>query len=108
MDKKAALEIIAKFQKSLESKGLRIAKLVLFGSYATGKQHEWSDIDLVVVSEDFVGKDFWQRICILSDAIYETRAVPIEAVALTPAEWEAGDILIVDCAKDGEVVYAAA
>jgi len=34
-------------------------------------QREESDIDLGVISEDFKGKDFWQRIEVLSDAIYE-------------------------------------
>ena len=27
--------------------------IILFGSYVTGKQNEWSDIDLIVVSDEF-------------------------------------------------------
>ncbi len=61
--------------------------MILFGSYATGKYKEGSDIDVVVISDNFEGKNYWERIDILSDAIYEVFE-PIEAVAMTPEEWE--------------------
>lgn len=105
MDKKAVLKIVSVFRKALEAKGLRINKLILFGSYAAGTYREGSDIDIVVISEDFTGKDYWERIDILSDAIYEVFE-PIEAIALTPEEWEKGRSDIVEFSKAGEVVYA--
>jgi predicted nucleotidyltransferase len=104
MDKKAVLKIISDFRKALESAGVKPRKILLYGSYAAGNYRPDSDIDLVVISEDFEGKDYWQRIDLLSDAIYEVFQ-PIEAVAMTPREWEQGDSLIVDYARDGEVVY---
>ncbi|MBM3333289.1 nucleotidyltransferase domain-containing protein [Candidatus Sumerlaeota bacterium] len=106
MDKAAVLEIISRFRKALESKGIRVARLILFGSYATARYDEGSDIDVVVLSDDFADKGYWERIEILSDAIYEVFQ-PIEAVGLTVQEWENGESEIVDYAKDGEVVYAA-
>jgi len=104
MDKRAVLEITSNFRKTLESAGIKASKMILFGSYASGEQKEGSDIDIVVISEDFSGKNYWERIDILSSAIYQIFE-PIEAVAMTPEEWENGDSLIVDYAKDGEVVY---
>lgn len=104
MDKKAVLEIISDFRKAMESVGIRCGKIILYGSYAAGNSRSDSDIDLVVISEDFAGKDYWQRIDLLSAAIYQVFK-PIEAVAMTPDEWAAGDSLIVDYARSGQVVY---
>jgi uncharacterized protein len=104
MDKGAVLKIVADFGKALESEGVKPQKIILFGSHSTGTQREDSDIDLVVISEDFTGKDYWRRIDILSNAIFAVFK-PIEAIAMTPEEWERGDSLIVDFARHGEVVY---
>lgn len=106
MDKKSALDSLHRFRLALESKGIQIHKLVLFGSYAQGKAKEGSDIDVLVISDDFCGKSYWERIDILSDAIYEVFE-PIEAVALTNEEWERGESAVVDYAKKGEVIFAA-
>lgn len=104
MDKKTVLAIISDFRKSLESAGIKPGKILLYGSYASGNFRPDSDIDLIVISEDFEGKGYWQRIDLLSAAIYEVFQ-PIEAIAMTPQEWENGDSLIIDYARDGEVVY---
>ena len=106
MDKSAALEAVSRFRASLARRGIRVSKLILYGSFAQGTAKETSDIDLVVISEDFADKGYWDRIDLLSEAIYEVFA-PLEAVAMTPAEWERGDSFIVDYARYGEVVYAA-
>ena len=107
MDKRAALGTVTKFQESLERRGIHVAKLVLFGSYAQGTAREGSDIDVVVLSEDFAPMGYWQRIDVLSEAIYEVFA-PLEAVAMTPEEWERGDSFLADYARSGEVVYPLA
>ena len=104
MDKNTVLGILSRFRKVLESKGTKVEKLILFGSYASGTYKEGSDIDVVVISKNFSGKDYWERIDILSDAIYEVFE-PIEAVAMTPEEWEKKDSPVVDYVKDGEVIY---
>lgn len=106
MDKDAVLKILLRFRKVLESKGIKISKLILFGSYVTGTYKEGSDIDIVVISQDFTGKNYWERIEILSDAIYEVFE-PIEAIAMTPEEWEKGESDIIEYSKKGEVIYAA-
>ncbi len=104
MDKKAVLNILSTFRKALEDKGIRINKMILYGSYALNTYKEGSDIDVVVISEDFNSKNYWERIDILSEAIYEVFE-PIEAIALTPEEWEKGASDIVEYSKSGEVVY---
>lgn len=104
MDKRAALEIVSRFRNGIEAQNVKVEKLILFGSYATGANREGSDIDVVVISKDFAGKDYWERTDILSQAIYEVFE-PIEAVALTPDEWDKKESVVVDYAATGEVVY---
>jgi predicted nucleotidyltransferase len=104
MDKKAVLEIISAFKNSLESKGIKADKIILFGSYATGQYRLDSDIDVVVISQDFENKTYWERIDILSEAIYDILE-PIEAMAFTPEEWQSRESIITDFAKSGEVIY---
>jgi len=104
VDKSTVLRIISDFGKALEAEKIKPQKIILFGSYSTGTQHEGSDIDLVVISEDFAGKDYWERIDVLAAAIVRVFE-PIEAIAMTPQEWESGESRIVDYARNGEVVY---
>lgn len=106
MDKSAALDAVSRFRTYLESKGISVQKLILFGSYYAGTHKEGSDIDVVVISDDFRDKDYWQRIDILSQAIYEVFE-PIEAIAMTPDEWEKDGTTAAVYSKAGEVIYGA-
>lgn len=100
MGQDAVIKIIKQFKTILESLNIYIEQLILFGSYATGTAREDSDIDLVVISSSFANKSYWERIDVLSEAIYKVFA-PIEASAFTPEEWKTTDSLIVEYAKDG-------
>jgi predicted nucleotidyltransferase len=106
MDKSAVVDIIGRFRQGMEARGIRPQRVILYGSFADGTHREGSDIDLVIVSDDFAGKNYWERIDILTDAIYEIFA-PIEAVAMTTEEWERGDSLIAAFARKGELLYTA-
>ena len=47
--------IIDKYIIALNNENFQIQNVFLFGSYAKGKNNEWSDIDLAVVSKIFEG-----------------------------------------------------
>ncbi|MHB1399315.1 MAG: nucleotidyltransferase domain-containing protein [Trichloromonadaceae bacterium] len=49
------LRVVRKYQDALKAAGIVTDFVVVFGSQATGKAHEWSDIDLLVVSAQFDG-----------------------------------------------------
>ena len=49
------LRVVRKFQVALKDAGIASEFVVVFGSQATGKAHEWSDIDLLFVSAQFDG-----------------------------------------------------
>ena len=71
MDKSAVVEIVDRFRRGLEARGIRPQKVILYGSYATGVATAVSDIDVVVISSDFSGKGYWERVEVMSDVIYE-------------------------------------
>ncbi|MBU4075495.1 MAG: nucleotidyltransferase domain-containing protein [Euryarchaeota archaeon] len=58
MDKER-IEIIKKLRAFLKKQD--IEKAILFGSYARGEAKEDSDIDLILVSEEFEGKSQLKR-----------------------------------------------
>lgn len=103
MVKKNVIELIGKFKSALEKEQVRVQKVILYGSWAKGNAYDDSDIDLVVISDSFKGKDYWERIDILSKAIYQVFA-PIEAVALTQEEWNNKSSSVCEYAQEGESV----
>jgi uncharacterized protein len=103
MGKEAALGAARRFRDRRTARGVHVERMILFGSHATGHAREWSDIDLVVISPHFAGRGLWDRIKWTAPAIREADA-PIEAVYMTPQEWESGKSLIVQFASTGEEV----
>ena len=55
LTRKALDQRISGFVADLKSAGYSPSKVVLFGSYAKGKPHELSDIDLAVWDKKFTG-----------------------------------------------------
>lgn len=87
MDKEVNL-IIAKYKQKLETLGLKVQKIVLYGSCTSGNAKEESDIDLVVVSDDFKEMDLWERLCLLGRARIGIKR-PMEILGLTKEEFVA-------------------
>lgn len=50
---KQAFSKARKFVKLAKTKGLKVQKAYLFGSYAKGTDKEWSDIDVCLVIKNF-------------------------------------------------------
>ena len=101
MDQNEVLTVLSAFRAALDRRGVADARLVLYGSYAQGNARDESDIDVVVISETFEGLSFWDRTDVLARATLEVWGEPIEAVALTPSEWENGESVVVGYARNG-------
>ena len=52
---------INKYLLSLKKHKIPIRQAILFGSYAKGSYHEWSDIDIALVSDIFEGNRIKDR-----------------------------------------------
>ncbi len=55
------VKIVKKYIQALEQSHIHIKSAVLFGSYVRGNTHEWSDLDIALVSDDFEGIRFLDR-----------------------------------------------
>lgn len=49
----AVVKIVNRYLGALKEAGIDVELAVIFGSQARGEAHEWSDIDLLVVAEQF-------------------------------------------------------
>lgn len=80
-------KIIRKYKKELKNLGINAEKIVLYGSYAAGRPRQDSDIDLIVISDDFQDLNLRERLEVLGLAagrVFE----PIEALGYTKKEIE--------------------
>jgi predicted nucleotidyltransferase len=77
-------KIIDKYLQTLRGNNIPIKTAILFGSYATGNYQKWSDIDIALVSDIFVGnrmddKDKIRRITLsVSSALEVIPFAPVD------------------------------
>ncbi len=110
MAQKRAKEVVRFFSNCLKEKGLKISKLIVFGSQAKDTATEESDIDIVIVSENFRRKDIFKRGELTKDAEIRTIKkfmVPLDIITMTPEEYDNKTTLMAEYAHEGEVVYAS-
>ena len=93
----------------LLQEGIRVEAVILYGSYVSGGEpHEWSDIDLAIISPDFEGKSLPERQRIISKLTFE-RVSHIEPISYPSSEYHnpgphsfLGEII-----RTGKIVYEA-
>ena len=82
-------------------------KIILFGSYAYGEPHEWSDVDILVVMPTRNQIDQALRIDLTLDAPF-----PVDLIVRTPKrlrrDWEDGDWFLREVLAKGKVLYEKA
>lgn len=109
MAKSKVREAVRFFQKCLNETGLHVSKLILFGSQAKGAAQIKSDIDLLIVADDFRAKNIFQRAQLTKDAEIKTIKkflIPLDIITLTPEEFESETSLVAGYAKSGKVLRA--
>ena len=58
LDRDAVIEIVRNYASDIETHGVHLRTVILYGSFAKGTQHEWSDIDVALVADEFSGFTF--------------------------------------------------
>lgn len=77
---------IKEYIEVLQKDKLPIKKVILFGSYAKGTQHKWSDIDLCVISPKF--KNSFDALQYLSLRTIFDMKYTIEPVGFSPKDFK--------------------
>ena len=101
MDKNTVIAAINFFEKCLTDKGINISKIILFGSYANGTPDSESDIDIVIISNDFDGKNIFERANLTKEAEILTikkYLIPLDIITLSNKEFETQSI-------NGEIIF---
>lgn len=82
-------------------------KIILFGSYAWGKPHEWSDVDLFIVKKS--RKRRIDRARDLRSKLYKNNFPPMDLLVYTPEEIQQRllmeDFFIKDIINKGKTLY---
>jgi len=82
-------------------------KIILFGSYAWGKPHKDSDVDLFIIKETQVAP--LARIEMV-DKIFSRREFPMDFLVYTPEQVEKRiaieDLFVKDVITNGKILYA--
>lgn len=85
MAKRAIKQIVTRFCTELTRMGVDVEQVLLFGSQASGKAHEGSDIDLIVISADWEPYSQRERLEMLGVAAARILE-PVQATGFTPQE----------------------
>jgi uncharacterized protein len=59
LTQRSAIAKVKRFAKEIRRSGVPLERIVLYGSFASGAQHRWSDIDVALVSDSFRGVAFY-------------------------------------------------
>lgn len=104
------MKAVSFMKDRLQRTGLNVQKIIVFGSQATEKYKTDSDIDIIVVSNDFTNKNIFKRAKLTKEAEIMTIKkfmIPLDVVTMTPEELADDKSLLFYYARNGKVIYDA-
>lgn len=92
----------------IKKKDIKASKIVIFGSYAKDDLKQDSDIDIIIVSNDFKNKDLFERVFLMRGVhteLVKTFMRPFDLMYYSDEEWEKGYSPVINTAKEeGEIL----
>jgi predicted nucleotidyltransferase len=105
LKKQGILNEIENYIEVLIKNNINPSKIILYGSYAKGKAHSYSDIDIAVISDQF-GKDEIEELMELARLTIDV-SDRIEAIPLTNDNLKLKyHSLIGEIKKYGKIIYS--
>lgn len=102
LTQQTAIDTVRDYAREISNSGIVLKHVILYGSFAKGTQHEWSDIDVALVADDFEGlpNDHYYFASIAIQKPY----VRIETVTYPTDYFHEGDPFIDIIKKEGIVI----
>lgn len=79
-----AIKTAKDYLQAVRAEGVNVHRAFLFGSFAKNRQHEWSDIDIALIGDNFIGvaaldKDSFRKLHLQPQFVsIETHTFPTE------------------------------
>ena len=94
---------ITKYLNELKKRNINVISAYLFGSYAKGNATEWSDIDLAIIVNKFIGDEFDFQ-ALLNKIIVEIKLYDIEAHPFLEEEFDRTNPFVLEILKTGKKI----
>ena len=100
-----AIETVRNYARDIETRGVHLRTVILYGSFAKGTQNEWSDIDVALVADEFTGFTF--NDCKLYSGLGIRKPyIRIEEKTYSTDYFKQGDPFIEEIKKEGIVILS--
>ncbi len=100
VEQQVAIATVKRFAEDVQKQGVGLHAVILFGSYAREEQREWSDIDVALVADEFIGVGF-EDIKKFIDVTIQKPYLFIEPHTFNTDEFEGGNPFIDEIRKIG-------
>lgn len=100
VEQQTAINTVKRFAEAVKKQGVQLRAVFLFGSYARGEQHEWSDIDVALVADEFIGVGF-EDIKRFVDVTIQKPYILIEPHTFNTSEFEKGNPFVDEIRRTG-------
>ena len=98
--KRSAINLVKKFAEEIAATGIHLHKVILFGSYAKARQNPYSDIDVALISDSFIGVGF-EDVKYFAAISIKKPYLLIEPKTYSITDFEKGDPFIEEIMKSG-------
>jgi len=103
LTQQSVIDTVRDYARDIEARGVNLRSVILYGSFAKGTQHEWSDIDVALVADEFTGFTFDD--CKLYSGLGIRKPyIRIEEKTYPTDYFKAGDPFINEIKKEGIVI----
>jgi predicted nucleotidyltransferase len=102
MDKATIDGVVDFLMQSLLKNGIQVDSIALFGSALNGNMDKESDIDLIIISTDFINLDLFERAKLTMKPETETLRkfkIPMDIINLSPEEYAISNLKVFNQSK---------